>query len=44
MESFRLLQQNLPADDQLDLPMFKKNLDAQLRAGVHGIILGRHIG
>ncbi|MEO5943342.1 MAG: dihydrodipicolinate synthase family protein [Ferruginibacter sp.] len=31
-------------DDQLDLPLFKKNLDAQLDAGVHGIILGGTLG
>ncbi|MBS1496481.1 MAG: dihydrodipicolinate synthase family protein [Bacteroidetes bacterium] len=31
-------------DDSLDLPLFKKNLDAQLEAGVHGIILGGTLG
>ena len=25
-------------DDELDIPMFEKNLQAQLEAGVHGII------
>ena len=28
------------ADDKLDLSLFEKNLDAQLAAGVNGIILG----
>ena len=32
------------ADDQLDLPMFKKNIEAQMAAGVHGIILGGTLG
>lgn len=32
------------ADDQLDLPLFEKNLQAQLEAGVHGIILGGTLG
>ena len=31
-------------DDQLDLPLFQKNLDAQLAAGVNGIILGGTLG
>ena len=31
-------------DDQLDLPMFEKNLTAQLEAGVEGIILGGTLG
>jgi len=31
-------------DDKLDLPMFKKNIEAQLEAGVHGIILGGTLG
>lgn len=31
-------------DDTLDLQMFKKNLDAQLDAGVSGIILGGTLG
>ena len=41
---FPALTTKFTADDQLDLPMFKKNLDAQLRAGVHGIILGGTLG
>ena len=32
------------ADDELDLPLFKKNLTAQMEAGVHGIILGGTLG
>ncbi|MFM2146741.1 MAG: hypothetical protein RL732_1577 [Bacteroidota bacterium] len=30
--------------DQLDLPLFEKNLEAQLKAGVDGIILGGTLG
>lgn len=32
------------ADDKLDMPLFEKNLQAQLDAGVHGIILGGSLG
>lgn len=32
------------ADDKLDLKAFEKNLDAQLEAGVHGIIIGGTLG
>lgn len=32
------------ANDELDLPMFEKNLDAQLHAGVHGVIIGGSLG
>lgn len=32
------------ADDQLDLPLFEKNLYAQLEAGVHGFIIGGSLG
>lgn len=31
-------------DDELDLKMFEKNIDAQLEAGVHGIIIGGTLG
>lgn len=31
-------------NDELDMPLFEKNLDAQLAAGVHGIILGGTLG
>jgi len=32
------------ADDELDLPLFEKNLRAQLAAGVHGFIIGGSLG
>lgn len=32
------------ADDALDLPLFEKNLNAQLDAGVNGIVLGGTLG
>ncbi|TRZ46306.1 dihydrodipicolinate synthase family protein [Robertkochia solimangrovi] len=32
------------SDDRLDLEMFNKNIQAQLEAGVHGIILGGTLG
>jgi len=32
------------SDDKLDLDLFKKNLQAQLDAGVNGIILGGTLG
>lgn len=32
------------ADDALDLPMFEKNLQAQLDAGVQGVIIGGSLG
>lgn len=32
------------ADDKLDLDMYEKNLAAQLKAGVHGIIIGGSLG
>lgn len=31
-------------DGSLDLQMFEKNLDAQLEAGIHGIVLGGSLG
>lgn len=31
-------------DDQIDLSMYEKNLDAQVKAGIHGIILGGSLG
>lgn len=31
-------------EDELDLPLFEKNLQAQIDAGVHGIILGGTLG
>jgi 4-hydroxy-tetrahydrodipicolinate synthase len=32
------------ADDQVDLEMYEKNLNAQLEAGIHGIIIGGSLG
>lgn len=32
------------ADDQLDLPLFETNIQAQLDAGVHGLIIGGSLG
>ncbi|NCU04369.1 MAG: dihydrodipicolinate synthase family protein, partial [Chitinophagaceae bacterium] len=32
------------AADEIDLPMFEKNLQAQLDAGVHGVIVGGSLG
>ncbi len=32
------------AGDQLDLPLFEKNLHAQLDAGIHGFIIGGSLG
>ncbi len=32
------------ANDELDLPLFEKNIQAQLDAGVHGVILGGSLG
>lgn len=32
------------ADDKLDLPLFEKNLDVQIAAGIDGIILGGTLG
>ena len=31
-------------DDRLDLPLFEKNLQTQLQAGVHGVIIGGSLG
>jgi 4-hydroxy-tetrahydrodipicolinate synthase len=31
-------------EDQLDLPLFEKNLKAQIGAGVHGVIVGGSLG
>src|SRR5687768_6773574 len=41
---FPALTTKFTADDELDLAMFEKNLDAQLKAGIHGIILGGTLG
>jgi len=41
---FPALTTKFDRDDQLDLPLFEKNLKAQLAAGVDGIILGGTLG
>ncbi|MES2005932.1 MAG: dihydrodipicolinate synthase family protein [Bacteroidota bacterium] len=41
---FPAITTKFTTDDQLDLPLFEKNLDAQLDAGVNGIILGGSLG
>jgi dihydrodipicolinate synthase/N-acetylneuraminate lyase len=41
---FPALTTKFTADDKLDLPLFEKNLKAQLEAGVDGIILGGTLG
>ncbi len=41
---FPALTTQFDSKDQLDLPAFEKNLNAQLAAGVHGIILGGTLG
>ncbi len=41
---FPALTTKFTADDKLDLPLFEKNLNAQLAAGVTGIVLGGTLG
>jgi 1-pyrroline-4-hydroxy-2-carboxylate deaminase len=41
---FPALTTKFTADDRLDLPLFEKNLNAQLDAGVNGIVLGGTLG
>ncbi|CAN5768418.1 dihydrodipicolinate synthase family protein [soil metagenome] len=41
---FPALTTKFTPDDKLDLPLFDRNLQAQLAAGVHGIILGGTLG
>ncbi len=41
---FPALTTKFTSDDKLDLPLFEKNLQVQLSAGVHGIILGGTLG
>ncbi|MBA2498333.1 MAG: dihydrodipicolinate synthase family protein [Chitinophagaceae bacterium] len=41
---FPALTTKFTANDELDLALFGKNLDAQVSAGVHGIILGGTLG
>ena len=41
---FPAITTKFTAEDKLDLPLFEKNLLAQLDAGVSGIILGGSLG
>ncbi len=41
---FPALTTKFTADDKLDLPLFEKNLNAQLDAGVSGVVLGGTLG
>jgi 1-pyrroline-4-hydroxy-2-carboxylate deaminase len=41
---FPALTTKFTSDDKLDFPLFNKNLQSQLAAGVHGIILGGTLG
>lgn len=41
---FPALTTQFTKNDELDLPLFEKNLQAQLDAGVHGIVLGGTLG
>lgn len=41
---FPALTTKFTADDQLDLLLFEKNVQAQLDAGVHGLVLGGTLG
>ena len=41
---FPALTTPFTADGKLDLPMFEKNLDAQIQSGVHGLIIGGSLG
>jgi len=41
---FPALTTKFTSDDKLDFPLFEKNLNAQLQAGVNGIILGGTLG
>jgi 4-hydroxy-tetrahydrodipicolinate synthase len=41
---FPALTTKFDKNDNLDLPAFEKNLEAQLSAGVDGIILGGTLG
>jgi len=41
---FPALTTKFTANDELDLPLFEKNLQAQLAAGIEGVILGGTLG
>lgn len=41
---FPALTTKFTGNDELDLPLFEKNLQAQLDAGIHGVVLGGTLG
>ena len=41
---FPAITTEFKSDDSLDIPLFEKNVDAQLAAGVNGMILGGTLG
>lgn len=41
---FPALTTKFTGNDELDLPLFEKNLNAQLDAGIHGVVLGGTLG
>ena len=41
---FPALTTKFTGNDELDLPLFEKNLEFQLKAGIHGVILGGTLG
>jgi len=41
---FPALTTKFTGNDELDLPLFEKNLNAQLEAGIHGVVLGGTLG
>lgn len=41
---FPALTTKFTSNDELDLPLFEKNLQAQVAAGIHGVILGGTLG
>jgi 4-hydroxy-tetrahydrodipicolinate synthase len=41
---FPALTTSFSANDELDLVMFERNLEAQISAGVHGVIIGGSLG
>ena len=41
---FPALTTKFTANDELDLPLFEKNLNAQIDAGIRGIVLGGTLG
>ena len=41
---FPALTTKFTGNDELDLPLFEKNLNVQLEAGIHGVVLGGTLG